>query len=177
VTDKCEAVIFFMNMNTNKANLSQQVYYNVYSQDLQNLLHSSCYIKKVLQFDILFTIIRVKESWGSPHFLDNRLTDSGEVVSLMCRPPFTPERLLVLISVKEWVDPRAIVWRRIRPIQKSNNLIRSWTHKVQSCSMEPQAMFGLKGRFKLKTIQQYMYYGNEELNFILICQHCLQHCG
>jgi hypothetical protein len=26
-----------------------------------------------------------------PHFLDNRLTDGGEVVSLMCRPPFTPQ--------------------------------------------------------------------------------------
>jgi hypothetical protein len=25
-----------------------------------------------------------------PHFLDNRLTDGGEVVSLMRRPPFTP---------------------------------------------------------------------------------------
>jgi hypothetical protein len=25
-----------------------------------------------------------------PHFLDNRLTDGGEVLSLTCRPPFTP---------------------------------------------------------------------------------------
>jgi hypothetical protein len=25
------------------------------------------------------------------HFLDNRLTDGGEVVSLTCRPPFTPQ--------------------------------------------------------------------------------------
>jgi hypothetical protein len=25
-----------------------------------------------------------------PHFLDNRLTDGGEVVSLTHRPPFTP---------------------------------------------------------------------------------------
>jgi hypothetical protein len=25
-----------------------------------------------------------------PHFLDNRLTDGGEVVSLMCQPLFTP---------------------------------------------------------------------------------------
>jgi hypothetical protein len=24
-----------------------------------------------------------------PHFLDNRLTDGGEAVSLTCRPPFT----------------------------------------------------------------------------------------
>jgi hypothetical protein len=26
-----------------------------------------------------------------PHFLDNRLTDGGEVVSLTSRPPFTPQ--------------------------------------------------------------------------------------
>jgi hypothetical protein len=26
-----------------------------------------------------------------PHFVDNRLTDSGKVVSLTRRPPFTPQ--------------------------------------------------------------------------------------
>jgi hypothetical protein len=35
-----------------------------------------------------------------PHFLDNRLTDGGEVVSYTRRPPFTPGRFLVLISVR-----------------------------------------------------------------------------
>jgi hypothetical protein len=34
-----------------------------------------------------------------PHSLDCWLTDGGEVVSLMCRPPFTPGRCLVFISV------------------------------------------------------------------------------
>jgi hypothetical protein len=34
--------------------------------------------------------------WGCetsrlPHFLDNRLTDDGEVISLTCRQPFTPQ--------------------------------------------------------------------------------------
>jgi hypothetical protein len=28
-----------------------------------------------------------------PHFLDNRLTDGGEVVSLKRRPPFTPRKI------------------------------------------------------------------------------------
>jgi hypothetical protein len=28
-----------------------------------------------------------------PHFLDNRLTDGGEVVSLMRRPPLTPKKI------------------------------------------------------------------------------------
>jgi hypothetical protein len=43
-----------------------------------------------------------------PHFLDNQLTDGGEVVSLMGRPLPTG-RFLVLISVRGWVDLRAIV--------------------------------------------------------------------
>jgi hypothetical protein len=30
------------------------------------------------------------ETWRLPHFLDNRLTDGGRVVSLTHRPPFTP---------------------------------------------------------------------------------------
>jgi hypothetical protein len=28
------------------------------------------------------------------HFLENRLTDGGEVVSLIRRPPFTPRKIL-----------------------------------------------------------------------------------
>jgi hypothetical protein len=28
-----------------------------------------------------------------PHFLDNRLTDGGEVVSIMHWPPFTPRKI------------------------------------------------------------------------------------
>jgi hypothetical protein len=45
--------------------------------------------------------------WGCersklPHFLDNRLTDGGEVVSLTRRLLFTPPgRSLILISVRE----------------------------------------------------------------------------
>jgi hypothetical protein len=33
----------------------------------------------------------VCETSRLPHFLDNRLTDGGEVVSLTLRPPFTPQ--------------------------------------------------------------------------------------
>jgi hypothetical protein len=40
------------------------------------------------------------ETLGVPHFLDNRLRDGGEVVSLMRRSPFSPqEDSWLLISV------------------------------------------------------------------------------
>jgi hypothetical protein len=35
-----------------------------------------------------------------PHFLDNRLTDGGEVVNLTCRPPFTPRKISGTDSVR-----------------------------------------------------------------------------
>jgi hypothetical protein len=49
VIDKCAAVIFFANVNTNKANLPQQIDYKVQSHDLGNLPCSYYYVKKVLQ--------------------------------------------------------------------------------------------------------------------------------
>jgi hypothetical protein len=60
VTDKCAAVIFFANVNTNKAN-SSQIDYKVRSHDLGNLLRNYYYVKKVLQFVRLVINIRVKE--------------------------------------------------------------------------------------------------------------------
>jgi hypothetical protein len=61
VIDKCAAVIFFANVNTNKANSSQQMNYKVRSHDLGNLPHSYYYVKKVLQCVRLVINIRVKE--------------------------------------------------------------------------------------------------------------------
>jgi hypothetical protein len=61
VIDKCAAVVFLANVNTNKANSSQQMDYKVRSHDLGNFL-CNYYTKKVLQFVRLVINIRVKES-------------------------------------------------------------------------------------------------------------------
>jgi hypothetical protein len=61
VIDKCAAVIFFVNVNTNKANSSQQMDYKVRSHDLGNLPCTYYYVKKVLQVVRLVINIRVKE--------------------------------------------------------------------------------------------------------------------
>jgi hypothetical protein len=56
--------------------------------------------------------------------LDNRLTDGGEVVSLTLRAHlYRPGRFLVLISVRDWVDPRVIV--RLEELDKSKNPVIS----------------------------------------------------
>jgi hypothetical protein len=44
-----------------------------------------------------------------PHFLDNRLTDGGEVVSHTSQPPCTPYEDSCYSFARSWVDPRAIM--------------------------------------------------------------------
>jgi hypothetical protein len=47
----------------------------------------------------------------APTFSDIQLTDGGKVVSPTRRQLFIPGRFLVLISVRDGIDPRAIVRR------------------------------------------------------------------
>jgi hypothetical protein len=50
------------------------------------------------------------ETLRFPYFLDNRLIDGAEVVSLMCRPRFTPKKdFLILIPVNDEVEPS--IWK------------------------------------------------------------------
>jgi hypothetical protein len=53
-----------MNVNTNKAYLSQQTDYEVQSHDLENLMCSYYYIKEVLQFVRLVINITLKERYS-----------------------------------------------------------------------------------------------------------------
>jgi hypothetical protein len=75
-----------------------------------------------------------------PHFVDNRLTDGGEVVSLTRRSPFTPPgRFLGLISVRGGDDPRAIMrLEGLGQLKKSSDLIENQTRDLPACSLVPQ---------------------------------------
>jgi hypothetical protein len=78
--------------------------------------------------------------WGCetlkiPHFLENRFTDGSKVVSPRTGRVLHPGRSMVLISVRCWFDPRAIVrlegW-------KINDLIGNWTQVLLACSLVSQ---------------------------------------
>jgi hypothetical protein len=100
----------------------------------------------ILDFmNIDFTQLHLAKKWQTipvcetsrfPHFLDSRLTDEGEVVSLTRRPPSTPGRFLVLISFICW-DHSAT--RRIISIEKSSDLIGNRTRDLPACNTAPQA--------------------------------------
>jgi hypothetical protein len=74
-----------------------------------------------------------------PHFLDSQLTDDSEVVSLTCQQPFTPERFLVLISVKRLNQPQGhSAAGRIWSLEKSSGLIGYQTPNLLACTRVPQ---------------------------------------
>jgi hypothetical protein len=66
--------------------------------DLETRNESSWYIVKLNVNTKAIPLTGRREPCGCemsklPHFLDNRLTDGGEVVSLMLRPNFTPRKI------------------------------------------------------------------------------------
>jgi hypothetical protein len=76
-----------------------------------------------------------------PHFLDNRLTDGGEVVSLTRRPHLYPPRKIPGTRFfKRLSRPQGhSAAGRIRSIEKSSDLIRIRTRDLPACSIGPQS--------------------------------------
>jgi hypothetical protein len=74
--------------------------------------------------------------WGCemlrlPHFVNNRLTDGGKVVSLTRRTPFNPlEDSWYSFLLRGWVEPRGIVQLEgLGQLKISNNLTEKQYHK------------------------------------------------
>jgi hypothetical protein len=74
-----------------------------------------------------------------PHFVDNRLTDGREVVSLMHWPPFTSRKIPGTHFCSRLSRPQGHSEAgRIRLIEKSNDLIGNRTRYFLACSIVPQ---------------------------------------
>jgi hypothetical protein len=73
------------------------------------------------------------------HFLDIRLTDGGEVISLTQRPPFTHRKIPGTHFCYRLSRPQGhSAAGRIRPIEKSINLIGNRILDLPACSILPQ---------------------------------------
>jgi hypothetical protein len=82
-----------------------------------------------------------------PHFLDNRLTDGGEDVSLTRRPPFTPKNIPGTHSCHRLSRPQDhSAAGRIRSIEKSSDLILNRNRDLPACSIMPQQTTLLRAR-------------------------------
>jgi hypothetical protein len=74
-----------------------------------------------------------------PHFLGNRLTDRGEVVSLALRPPFAPGKISGTHFCWRLSQPQGhTAAGKIRSIERSNDLVRNQTYNLPAHSTVPQ---------------------------------------
>jgi hypothetical protein len=98
---------------------------------------SLCLYSKVQQSHYRpWQALRVPEVWCC-QILRQSAHDGGKFVSPTHRPPLQQEIFLVFISVRDWVDPRAIV----RPEE-----LRQWKNPVTPSGIEP-ATFRFVARY------------------------------
>jgi len=83
--------------------------------------------------------MRVPGGCGS-HILRQSAHEGSKVVSPKHRPPLPPQEIfLVLISVRSWVDPRAVsAAGRITSMKNSSDTIGKQTRDLPACSAVPQ---------------------------------------
>jgi hypothetical protein len=74
----------------------------------------------------------------APTFSDIRLKMVARLSALRAGRFLTPERFLILIFVRGWVDPRARVWLEGQLKKKSNDLIGNRNRGIPACSVVPQ---------------------------------------
>jgi hypothetical protein len=81
-----------------------------------------------------------------PHFLDNRLTDGGKVVSLRTGRGLLPRNiillLLVLISIRGWVNQGLVLLEGLGKMKEctSIHLIGTRTRDLPACSIVPEPL-------------------------------------
>jgi hypothetical protein len=81
----------------------------------------------------------VCETLRFPHFLHNRLTNVGKIVTLTRRQPFTPRKIPGTHFCQKLSRPQGhSAAGRIRSTEKSNDLIRNRTRDLLACSIAPQ---------------------------------------
>jgi hypothetical protein len=87
---------------------------------------------------VYILIVKVKKR-RFPHFLDNQLTDGGDVVNLTHRPPFTSRKIPGTHFWQRLRRPQGhSAAGRIRSVEKSNDLIVNRNRDLPACRIVPQ---------------------------------------
>jgi hypothetical protein len=74
-----------------------------------------------------------------PHYLDDRLTDGSEVVSIICQPPFTSRKIPGTHFCYRLSPPQGHSESgRIMSTEKSNGRFRIRTCDLPACIIVPQ---------------------------------------
>jgi hypothetical protein len=95
------------------------------------------------------------------HFLDNRLTDDGEVVSPI------PGRFLVLISVRRWVNTKAIV-RLKRLCQLKNPMTSSGIEPMSSLIQDNEFSTNLQCTDSIHFLFCFLVHPNVKMVMVMV---------